>query len=160
MAGRRRGRSIALQILYQVDWAEDMKPDDASDFARRTLEEYEKYLAPKSSEKDPELDRFVELLVSGVIASRQEVDSIIRRFSRRWKLERMASVDRNILRLGIFELCYLAEIPPKVAMNEAIELAKRFGDANSPGFVNGILDSVFQEVCREKLKAPSVSSQE
>ena len=153
MAGRHRGRSIALQILYQADWTEDMKPDDASDFAKRTLEEYEKDLAPEWSETDPELNRFVELLVSGVIAGREDLDSIIRRFSRRWKLERMATVDRNILRLGIFELCYLAEIPPKVAINEAVELAKKFGDANSPGFVNGILDSVFQEVCREKLQA-------
>ena len=153
MAGRRRGRSIALQILYQADWTEDMKPEEASDFAKRTLEEYEKDLVPNGPEKDPELNGFVEMLVSGVIAGRRELDAVIRRFSRKWKLERMAAVDRNILRLGIFELCYLAEIPPKVAINEAVELAKRFGDANSPGFVNGILDSVFQEVCREKLQA-------
>ena len=153
MASRRRGRSIALQILYQADWTREASPEDAPGFAKRCLEEYEKDLSPEGSGKDPELAGFVELLVAGVLARRREIDEVISRFSRRWKLERMAAVDRNILRLGIFELCYLEEIPPRVAINEAVELAKRFGDANSPGFVNGILDSVFQEVCSRKLHA-------
>ncbi len=153
MASRRRGRSIALQILYQADWASDMKPGDAQEFVEQSLEEYEKDLAPGGRPNDPELTRFIGMLVSGVLDRRQEIDSIISRFSRRWKLERMAAVDRNILRLGIFELCYLEEVPPRVAINEAVELAKKFGDANSPGFINGILDAVFQEVCSKKLRA-------
>ncbi len=150
MASRRKGRTIALQVLYQADWTKGMKPEDATEFTKRTLQDYEKDLAPKGIKKNPELMNFVELLVSGVLSKRQEIDSIISRFSRKWKLERMAAVDRNILRLGIFELCYLHEIPPRVAINEAVELAKRFGDSNSAGFVNGILDSVFQEVCQKK----------
>ncbi len=150
MAGRRKGRSIALQILYQADWAEDMKPEDASEFALKSLEEYEKELAPGGRPNDQELARFIVMLVSGVLTRRREIDTIISRFSRKWKLERMAAVDRNILRLGIFELCYLEEVPPRVAINEAVELAKRFGDANSSGFINGILDAVFQEACTGK----------
>ncbi len=155
MAGRRVGRSIALQILYQADWAEDAE-EAASDFARVAIEQYEKDLAPNGSEEDPELRRFVESLVTGVLSRRQALDEVIQRFSRKWKLQRMPAVDRNILRLGIFELCHVPDIPPRVAINEAVELAKRFGDANSPGFVNGILDSVFQEVCSKKLDGQHV----
>ncbi len=150
MASRRKGRTIALQILYQADWTRDMTPDDAAELTKQTLQEYKKDLAPNGAHNDQELIGFVELLVSGVLARRRQIDSIISRFSKSWKLERMAAVDRNILRLGIFELCYLDEIPPKVAINEAVELAKKFGDANSAGFVNGILDSVYREVCKEK----------
>ncbi len=152
MASRRRGRSIALQILYQADWNSHMRPEDASEFAEKSLEEYEKALAPEGASADPEIRGFTAMLVTGVLGRRREIDSIIARFSAKWKLERMAAVDRNILRLGIFELCYLDEVPPKVAINEAVELAKKFGDAGSPGFVNGILDAVFQEACSSKLE--------
>ena len=151
MASRRKARSIALQILYQADWSGNKKSKDAANFARESIEEYEKELATEYPETDPELSAFVEMLVTGVLERRQEIDSLISRFSKKWKLNRMAAVDRNILRMGIFELCYLEEIPPRVAMNEAVELAKRFGDASSPGFVNGILDAVFRQVCNSKI---------
>ena len=80
-------------------------------------------------------------LVSGVRAHREELDAYISRFSERWRLERMAAIDRAILRLAIFELLHCPEVPPKVALNEAVELGKRFGAENSGGFINGILDS-------------------
>jgi N utilization substance protein B len=153
MPSRRAGRAVALQILYQADWAEDMRPEDAKAFAQGALQEYREELAPVGFENDPEMAAFITDLVSGVLSMRNRLDEIIRRFSKGWKIERMAMVDRNILRLGVFELCFLPEIPPRVAINEAIELAKRFGDVNSTGFVNGILDSVYQKVCREKLAA-------
>lgn len=80
-------------------------------------------------------------LVNGVRAHQEELDAYISRFSQHWRLERMAAVDRVILRLAIFELLHCPEVPPKVAVNEAVELGKRFGAENSGAFINGILDS-------------------
>jgi N utilization substance protein B len=80
-------------------------------------------------------------LVSGVRAHQEELDAYISRFSEHWRLERMASIDRAILRLALFELLHCPEVPPKVAVNEAVELGKRFGAENSGAFINGILDS-------------------
>ncbi len=151
MPGRRKGREIALQILYQADWERQMDPQEMEEFASRALEEYEKDLAPANSVEDPELRDFIRDLVTGVLQRRSRVDEIIKRFSKGWKIQRMAMVDRNILRLGIYELCFHPDIPPKVAINEAVELAKRFGDANSPAFVNGILDSVYRKHCKKKM---------
>ena len=151
MPGRRKGREIALQILYQADWERQMDPQEMEEFATRALEEYEKDLAPANSVEDPELRDFIRDLVTGVLQRRSRVDEIIKRFSKGWKIQRMAMVDRNILRLGIYELCFHPDMPPKVAINEAVELAKRFGDANSPAFVNGILDSVYRKHCKKKM---------
>ena len=151
MPGRRKGREIALQILYQADWERQMDPQEMEEFATRALEEYEKDLAPANSVEDPELRDFIRDLVTGVLHRRSRVDEIIKRFSKGWKIQRMAMVDRNILRLGIYELCFHPDIPPKVAINEAVELAKRFSDANSPAFVNGILDSVYRKHCQKKM---------
>ena len=84
----------------------------------------------------------VEQLVREVTARRDELDELIAQVSRTWRVERMARVDRNILRMATFELKHLPEIPARVALNEAIELAKRFGTAEAPVFINGLLDSV------------------
>jgi len=151
MGGRRSGREAALQILYQADWSREDPETPPHDLARQAVEQYLDGLAPASFNPDQELRSFMEGLISGVLLRKEEIDEIIKRFARGWKLERMAMVDRNILRLGIFELCYNPDIPPRVAINEAVELAKKYGDADSPAFVNGILDSVFQEVCSSKL---------
>ena len=88
-------------------------------------------------------------LVAGVAAHQEELDALIGRYSEHWRLERMAVVDRNLLRLAVYELLYLPEIPPKVVINEAVELAKRYGSEDSGGFVNGILDQVRLSVGRE-----------
>ena len=151
MGGRRSAREAALQILYQADWSKEDPETPALEFARQAIDEYLDGLAPASFDPDSELRAFMEQLISGVLTYRDEIDETIRRFAKGWKIERMAMVDRNILRLGIFELCYNPDIPPRVAINEAVELAKKYGDADSPAFVNGILDSVFQEVCTSKL---------
>ena len=151
MPGRRKGREIALQILYQADWERQIDPNEMDNFAIKALKQYQTDLAPGRSADDPEINEFILDLVSGVLQRRSKVDEIIKRFSKGWKIQRMAMVDRNILRLGLYELCFHPDIPPKVAINEAVELAKRFGDANSPAFVNGILDSVYRKYCQKKM---------
>ncbi len=160
MPGRRKGREIALQILYQADWEKEMAPVEIGDFAQKALEEYQKELAPGNSVDDPELYNFILELVTGVLQRKDKIDEIIRKFAKGWKIHRMAMVDRNILRLGVFELCFHPDIPPKVAINEAVELAKKFGDANSPGFINGILDSVYRKYCSKKMHLKAAEEQE
>ncbi len=138
---RRKGREIALQILYQCDW-------DTIEDIDKAITEYATGLASEAiPENDPALE-FGRTRLQGVLTHKAEIDSILRRNAKRWRLERMASVDRNILRIGTFELCYCPDIPPKVAINEALELAKKFCSGESSAFVNGILDAVLKE--REK----------
>ena len=91
-----------------------------------------------------EVIEFCRTIVDGVISQITGLDTVIKKYARNWQIDRMAVIDRNILRITIFELLYLEGIPPKVSINEAIELAKRFGDIDSPRFVNGILDKVYK----------------
>jgi transcription antitermination protein NusB len=129
MGSRRRGREAALQVLYQVDLSGE-EPAQA-------LSAYFEYL----SEGD-EAQEFAGELVRGWAANRDAIDAKIREVSRHWRLERMARVDRNVLRLATFELLYLPDVPRRVTLNEAVELAKRFGDEDSSAFVNGVLDRI------------------
>ncbi len=150
MPTRRKGREVALQLLYQADWEDDLDWDKGYQFAKNALDQYRKELLPQDDLFDEELSEFIVDIVAGVLLRRKQIDEVIKKFSKGWKIHRMAMVDRNILRLGIFELCYHPDIPPKVAINEAVELAKKFGDENSSRFINGILDSVYRNWCPEK----------
>lgn len=89
---------------------------------------------------------FANELVRGLAKDPERVDDLIRRVSQHWRLERMTRVDRNILRLGTYELLAMSDIPRRVTLNEAVELAKRFGSDGSPGFVNGILDRIASDL--------------
>ncbi len=130
MAGtRRKSRIIALQTLYEADCA----GHDPQATLARSLEE--KALSEESA-------LFARELVSGVVESRQRIDDIIQTFAPAWPLEQMSPIDRNILRLAIFEILLNNSVPVKAAINEAVELAKSFGSDNSPKFVNGVLGSV------------------
>ncbi len=98
---------------------------------------------------------FATQIVTGAMGESEEIDSLITRASRNWRLDRMARVDRNLLRVAAWELAHSTDVPAKVAINEAIEIAKRFGTAESPAFVNGILDRCLDELGR---KTPAVVS--
>ncbi len=91
---------------------------------------------------------FAEKIVSGVYLHRDEIDKLIVRASENWRLERMSIIDRNILRIAVFEMLYCLEIPPKVSLNEAIDLGKSFGSPDSGAFINGILDHLLPEVVK------------
>ncbi len=93
----------------------------------------------------------MERLVLGVLEHRQKIDQLIEKYSENWRLDRMNIIDRAILRLAIFELLYCGEIPPKVTLNEAIELGKRFGSEDSGSFINGILDRIQNEAIRKSV---------
>lgn len=93
----------------------------------------------------------MKLLVLGVLEHYKELDRLIERYSENWRLDRINIIERNILRMALFELLYCEEIPPKVTMNEAIDLGKRYGSEDSGGFINGILDRIQNEVVRKPL---------
>ena len=154
---RRKAREAALQILYMVEIG---KPKDQPKAIRRYWDhdwvvESDCHLCPEEC-KDREKpksrfsspvnrlaeSRFTEQLINGVFDNLEEIDHQIKEHSHNWKLNRMSSIDRNILRIAIFELLSCDEIPPKVSINEAIEIAKTYGDKNSPAFINGILDQI------------------
>ena len=130
MRGKRsQARESALKALYQMDITKDPPGDALKIFFRH-------HRVPVSSQP------FVTQLVQGTAQHLVQIDETLSRHATNWTLERMAIVDRNILRLGVFELLFEEETPPKVVINEAVELAKRFGTADSGKFVNGVLDSV------------------
>jgi N utilization substance protein B len=135
---RRKARAFALQILYAADAAGGVDVDIA---ARGWGESFE--IDIDEGGRD-----FARELAHATIENLPEVDEIIASASKNWRLDRMARVDRNILRLATCELKHFLETPVKVAINEAVELAKRFGTAESPAFVNGILDRVAAAVGR------------
>lgn len=132
MRKRTRSREYALQALYQIDITHE-EPDSAiENFWQAHLEEG----------IDEEMKEFASGIVKGTMQNLVEIDRKIAQYAANWELERMAVVDRNILRMGGFELMYSSAIPPKVAINEAVDLAKKFSGIEAGKFVNAILDKI------------------
>lgn len=127
MSRRSRAREIVLQVLYQ----DDMNPDQPEDIRQR-------FINARLNHDQP-LVEFAEALLAGVRLHRDNVDAQLEEIAKNWKLSRMATTDRNVLRLGAYEILF-TDTPQRVAINEAIELAKRYGTNNSAQFVNGVLD--------------------
>jgi len=130
---RRKAREHALQLLFQLD----MRKDKPSAFI---LKNYWAEYNP-----DDEIKAFAEEIVKGTLKYVAVIDKLIRRCAKNWSLDRMAVVDRNVLRMAVYEILYRLEIPTSVTINEAIEIAKKFGTDESGAFVNGILDRVARE---------------
>jgi N utilization substance protein B len=134
MGKRRKSRELAVQLLYQLDLTNETDPAvHGEDFWRRHPVE-------------PDVKAFAENLVRGTMLHHTKIDELITQYSHHWELERMAVVDRNILRLGIFELGWVTESPPKVVINEALEISKKFSTEESRQFLNGVLDRVRKEL--------------
>ncbi|MFA5004778.1 MAG: transcription antitermination factor NusB [Candidatus Omnitrophota bacterium] len=132
MRKRSRAREYVLQMLYQLDITGDKQENIFNNFWQN--KEHEDVSA--------ELKDFSAELLAGVIEHIAEIDAKIRQYADNWQLERMAYVDRNIMRLGSFELLFREDIPPKVSINEAVELAKRYSGPEAGKFVNAILDKI------------------
>lgn len=134
MRARSKARDKALCLLYQLEITQTHPQALLSSFLQKN--------------KDPLIVDFSSQLVKGVAAEKEKIDAIIKKYAQNWEIKRMAVIDRNILRISVFELFFLKDIPPKVSINEAIELAKRYGDLDSARFVNGILD----KICKSEKK--------
>jgi N utilization substance protein B len=134
MGKRRKARELALQLLYQLDLQTESSPEPhLDDFWRR-------------HPVDVEVREFTESLIRGTKLHEAKIDELISGYAQNWEIERMAVVDRNILRQGIFELLWGADVPPKVAINEALEVAKKFSTQESSRFINGVLDRIHKEL--------------
>ena len=129
MKKRTRSRELALQFLYQVDLLGQDKLEDLTEFLREEGD-------------DSETTRYARQLIEGTLDATPELDREIQAVAQNWQIDRMAVIDRNVLRMATFELLHCDEIPPKVAINEGIELGKRFSTQNSGAFINGILDKI------------------
>jgi N utilization substance protein B len=134
MGIRREARELALQMLYALD-------ANPAPGVRETL----RIFREEQTETTSRTREFAEALVQGVHDHRTEIDAAIKARSRNWALARMPRVDLNVMRMAAYELMYRPDIPKKVSINEAIEIARRYGDKESPAFVNGILDEI--EAC-------------
>ena len=139
MSSRRRAREIVLQLLYEADVNDSRDPSEARKFIRSRMQ------------GRTALTEFASELLRGTLDHREAVDQRLSQLATRWSLSRMPVVDRNILRLGGYEIL-LGETPDRVAVNEAILLAKRYGDTNSPRFVNGVLDRLMNAPAEEEVE--------
>lgn len=135
MRKRTRARQLALQILYQMDITND-----------NSVASLESFWQSQKKEIDLTVKKFALELVEGIQKHREIIDGKIAQYAKNWELKRMAVVDRNILRQACFEFLCRPDIPPKVAINEAIELAKRFSGIEAGKFVNGILDKIRKDI--------------
>lgn len=131
MTRRSRAREVALQVLFQ----EDLNPPGDALWAEQFIQQ---------RLRDPQLQQFARSLVVGVRSHRAALDTLLDKIAEHWSLGRMAATDRNVLRLGAFEILH-TDTPDRVAINEAVELARRYGTAQSAPFVNGILDRLMHE---------------
>lgn len=130
MRKRTKAREIALKILYQ------------SEITRREIKIVMHNFFDMMETVDKNVEEFSHRIALGVEEHLEQIDQVITRHAANWQLKRMAIIDRNILRLGVYELLFAPDIPPKVTINEAVELAKKYGDIESSKFVNGILDKI------------------
>ncbi|MEW5805595.1 MAG: transcription antitermination factor NusB [Patescibacteria group bacterium] len=138
MGSRHSSRQIVLQTLYELDFNNQLENAKAADWLEKNIQESGQEL------KEPE---FSSELFQGVLKQKKQLDEVISRVATEWPLEKINLVDRNVLRLGLYELLWgdKTQVPPKVAINEAIELAKEFGGDSSGKFINGVLGTVFRE---------------
>jgi N utilization substance protein B len=148
MGKRREGREAAVQFLYQLDVNGDKTPGDSAAF-------WALHSGPGKAEVTAKTRTFAEQLVTGVMTHRDDIDARIKKYTANYELHRLAVVDRNILRVAIFEMLHAPDVAPVVIINEAIEIAKKFGTDKSGGFVNGILDRIKQELGRPSREAAS-----
>jgi N utilization substance protein B len=142
MGRRRQARELALQALYFLDARPDSNAEEAMALFHRN------FTPPRKARE------FMDRLVQGVSARRAAIDDIIERYSEHWKVFRMPRVDRNVIRMAVFEMFWQADIPTSVSINEAIDLGKKFGTDDSGAFINGILDRIRQALESGEMPTP------
>jgi N utilization substance protein B len=138
MGTRRKARELAMQALFYID----MQKEDPDEM----LDRYRECFRPSKNALP-----FFLTLVKGVVATRSDIDELIEAYSDNWKVSRMSCVDRNVIRIAVFELLFCKEIPSKVSINEAVDVGKKFGTDESGGFINGILDSIRIAIEEERI---------
>jgi N utilization substance protein B len=150
-SNRHLGRIVALQTLYEQDFRRESNDDtfDLATVLKRNISRYE------STVDDTE---FIERLVAGVAAHEAELDERLRPIAPEWPIEQIARMDRITLRIGLYELLHEKDVPPKVVINEAVELAKAFGGDNSSKFINGVLGTALKQIEEQPTAAKATTS--
>lgn len=138
MRKRTFARECALKILYRIEISKESVDSSLKDFWSK---------AADSADKDTH--NFTEVLVKGTCENIKTIDEVISKYTDNWNISRMAVIDRNIMRMSVYEMLHRSDIPPNVSINEAIELAKKYGDVDSGKFVNGILDKIKKSECKQ-----------
>ncbi|MDB4264885.1 transcription antitermination factor NusB [bacterium] len=140
MGTRRQARELAMQALFYMDMQDNVSLQMLESFC-------DNFRPPKK------VNPFFLTLVNGVLGAINDIDTLIEQFSKNWKIHRMSCVDRNVMRIAVYELLYCEDIPPKVSINEAVDVGKKFGTDESGAFINGIMDSIRDALVNEgKLK--------
>lgn len=129
MGTRRQARELAMQALFYMDMRKDASEEMLEDFCG--------CFCPSKKSRP-----FLIKLVTGVLETKGRIDALVERFSQNWQISRMSCVDRNVMRIAVYEMLYCDDIPPKVSINEAIDIGKKFGTQESGAFINGIMDSI------------------
>ena len=129
MGTRRQARELAMQALFYMDIRKDASEE--------MLEYFCDCFYPSKKSRP-----FFIKLVNGVLGAKDQIDALVERFSQNWKINRMSCVDRNVMRIAVYEMIYCDDIPPKVSINEAVDIGKKFGTQESGAFINGIMDSI------------------
>ena len=136
MGTRRQARELAMQALFYMDIRKDASEE--------TLEYFCGCFCPSKKSRP-----FFRKLVNGVLGKKGQIDALVERFSQNWNISRMSCVDRNVMRIAIYEMLYCDDIPPKVSINEAVDIGKKFGTQESGAFINGIMDSIREALVEE-----------
>nr|WP_321399605.1 transcription antitermination factor NusB [uncultured Desulfobacter sp.] len=131
MGDRRKSRELALQALFALD----LNKSDS----RFQIDEF---LEQHGDDLSEPTRRFFQMLVDGVVENQEKIDTLLDQWAKNWKISRMPAVDRNIMRIAVFEMLHLPDIPPSVSINEAVEIGKKFGTRDSGPFINGVLDRI------------------
>jgi N utilization substance protein B len=139
MGQRRSSRELAMQALFYFDQGIYVEDEALSFFCI-------------NFEPSEDIEPFFKKLVEGTLERKTDIDSLIEKFSNNWRLSRMSGVDRNVMRVAVFELLYCADIPSKVSINEAIDIGKKYGTADSGSFINGILDAISIDIEKQNNK--------
>jgi N utilization substance protein B len=136
MGTRRQARELAMQALFYMDIRKDASEETLENF-------YGCFCSSKKSKP------FFRKLVNGVLETKDQIDALVERFSQNWNISRMSCVDRNVMRIAVYEMLYCDDIPPKVSINEAVDIGKKFGTQESGAFINGIMDSIREALLEE-----------
>lgn len=140
MGDRRKSRELVLQALFNIDMNDGkIQPDETERLFRFNYEQ----------ELSEAVKPFFDTLLSGITDHLSEIDGLIEKSSSNWKLSRMSGVDRNVMRIAVYEMMFCSDIPEKVSINEAIDIGKKFGTRESGSFINGVLDSIYLEHFKE-----------
>ena len=136
MGTRRQARELAMQALFYMDMRKDASEE--------MLEYFCGCFCPSKKSRP-----FFTKLVNGVLGMKGQIDALVERFSQNWNISRMSCVDRNVMRIAVYEMLYCDDIPPKVSINEAVDIGKKFGTQESGAFINGIMDSIRGALAKE-----------